>query len=263
MRPKSPLLEITNMLATSRGRVRIETSEKRVRAYLGGWLVADSTHPVLVWEKPYYPTYYVPIADVRADLVPSGDVSRSPSRGDGTVYGVRVTGAMAPGAAIRYLDSPIEELRDLVRLDWDAMSEWLEEDEVVYTHPRDPYTQGRHPRRARGMSGSRSTASSSATRTSRGCCSRPGCRPATTCRWPTSGWTCFGGRRQCRSAPTRAPPRTGRSRPRNSIKPDIAWIYRTPLPESQKIAGLVSFYDERADVYVDGVLQDRPRSRFG
>jgi hypothetical protein len=33
----------------------------------------------------------------------------------------------------------LEELRGAVRFDWDAMSEWLEEDEPVYTHPRDPY----------------------------------------------------------------------------------------------------------------------------
>ena len=44
--------------------------------------------------------------------------------------------------------------------------------------------------------------------------------------------------------------------------PDPAWSYRRPLPESQKIAGLISFYDERIDFYVDGILQPRPRSRF-
>ena len=42
---------------------------KRVRAYLGGELVADTTRPLLVWEKPYYPTYYFPAADVRTELL--------------------------------------------------------------------------------------------------------------------------------------------------------------------------------------------------
>ena len=32
----------------------------------------------------------------------------------------------------------------------------------------------------------------------------------------------------------------------------MAWSYRTPLPESQKIAGLISFYGEKVDLYVDG-----------
>lgn len=44
--------------------------------------------------------------------------------------------------------------------------------------------------------------------------------------------------------------------------PDIAWIYRTPLPESQKIAGLACFYNEKVDVWIDGVLEERPRSPF-
>lgn len=40
--------------------------------------------------------------------------------------------------------------------------------------------------------------------------------------------------------------------------PDLAWTYRTPLPERQEIAGLVCFYDEKVDVYLDGELQPRP-----
>ena len=43
---------------------------------------------------------------------------------------------------------------------------------------------------------------------------------------------------------------------------DVAWSYPTPLPESQKIAGLIAFYDERVDTFVDGVQQDRPKTPF-
>ena len=49
-------MSTTNRERTNaRGRVRIETGAKRVRAYLGGELVADTTRPSLVWEIPYYP----------------------------------------------------------------------------------------------------------------------------------------------------------------------------------------------------------------
>jgi uncharacterized protein (DUF427 family) len=34
---------------------------------------------------------------------------------------------------------------------------------------------------------------------------------------------------------------------------NLAWSYPTPLPESQKIAGLIAFYDDKVDVFVDGV----------
>ena len=43
---------------------------------------------------------------------------------------------------------------------------------------------------------------------------------------------------------------------------DLAWSYRTPLPESQKIAGLVAFYNEQVDLSVDGQLQQRPVTKF-
>jgi hypothetical protein len=48
----------------------------------------------------------------------------------------------------------------------------------------------------------------------------------------------------------------------DSVHQDLAWSYAMPLPESKKVAGLVSFYDEKVDVYVDGVLQKRASTRF-
>jgi uncharacterized protein (DUF427 family) len=48
----------------------------------------------------------------------------------------------------------------------------------------------------------------------------------------------------------------------HGVREDIVWIYRAPLPESQKIAGLACFYDEKVDVYLDGELQDKPASPF-
>jgi uncharacterized protein (DUF427 family) len=49
----------------------------------------------------------------------------------------------------------------------------------------------------------------------------------------------------------------------DQVHEDLVWSYRMPLPESQKIAGLVSFYNEKADIYVDGVKQERPKTVFG
>ena len=133
----------TASTVAARGSVRVETGFKRVRAYLGGEVVADTTTPLLVWERPYYPTYYFPLADVRAELLEADDaaVVRSPSRGDGRRFSVRAGGKLVEGAAIRHEHSPFEALRDAIRLEWDAMDAWFEEDEQVFTHPRDPYTR--------------------------------------------------------------------------------------------------------------------------
>ena len=112
------------MAEKTRG-MKIEQGAKRVRAYLAGELVADTRTPFLVWEWPYYPTYYFPTGDVLAELVPAGRAEHSPSRGEGQVYHVKVAGADADSAALRYPDSPIEALRGLVRLDWNSMTEWF------------------------------------------------------------------------------------------------------------------------------------------
>jgi uncharacterized protein (DUF427 family) len=49
----------------------------------------------------------------------------------------------------------------------------------------------------------------------------------------------------------------------DSLHTDLAWSYRAPVPESQKVMGLISFYNEKVDIFVDGVLQERPKSPFG
>jgi len=241
--------------------IKIEQGAKWVRAYLDGELVADTRHPVLVWEWPYYPTYYIPAADVHAELVPAGRAEHSPSRGEGRVSHVKVAGAFAEGAALSYPDSPIETLRSLVRLDWNSMSEWFEEDELVYTHPRDPYTRvdilasSRHVRvEIDGVTVADSAQPHILFETGlppryylpltdvRMDLLRPS---DTVSHCPYKGaagyWSVDTGQ---------------------AVHADIVWIYRTPLPESQKVAGLACFYNEKVDLYLDGELADRPRTHF-
>ncbi len=251
----------TQDTTTRRGRVRIERGAKRVRTFLGGAVVADTSRPVLVWEVPYYPAYYVPLADVRAELAPDGGSVQSPSRGDARTYTVRAGGAEAPGAALRYEHSPIAELRDLVRLDWHAMDAWFEEDEEVFTHPRDPYTRVdilASSRHVRVEVGGVTVADSASPRLLfetglpvRYYLPKPHVRldllipSATVSHCPYKG--------QAEYWSVRAP---------DGVHDDLAWSYRTPLPESQKVTGLIAFYNEKLDIHVDGVLQERPSTKF-
>src|ERR1700710_2635981 len=58
-RPKGTEMSTTSAdEKTHLGRVRLELGAKLVRPFLGGEAVADTARPVLVWEVPYYPTYY-------------------------------------------------------------------------------------------------------------------------------------------------------------------------------------------------------------
>ena len=250
------------MSQDNRGRVRVEEGRKRVRVYLGGALVADTTHPRLVWEAPYYPTYYLPAEDVRAKLEPTGRTERSPSRGEAQLYDVVVDGARASEAARLFPDSPLEALRGLVRLDFAAMSEWFEEDEPIYVHPRDPYTRvdilasSRHIRvEIDGVT----VADSHQPRILFETGLPPRYYlPLTDIRMdllrPSSTQT---------SCPYKGTAGYWSVDTGTAVHEDVVWFYRTPLPESQKIAGLASFYNEKVDVYVDGALEERPRTHFG
>jgi uncharacterized protein (DUF427 family) len=241
--------------------LRIEPSPKRVRTYLAGQLVADTRHPVLVWEGPHYPVYYLPAADFAAELVPAGRTEHSPSRGEAEILDVKVANATAAAGALRYPQSPLAELRDLVRLDWNSMSEWLEEDEPVYTHARDPHTRvdilasSRHVRvELDGVTVADSRQPRILFETGlppryylpltdlRMDLLRP---TETSSHCPYKGtasyWTVDTGQAEHR---------------------DVAWMYRTPLPESQKIAGLACFYNEKVNLFLDGEPQERPRTHF-
>ena len=242
------------------GELRVEIGRRRVRPMLGGEAVADTYAPLLVWEHPGYPMYYFPRGDVRAELRPTGVTHAIARVGEGFRHDVVIGDRTASGAALTFPDAS-EPVNGAVRFEWDAIDEWLEEDEPVYTHPHDPY------KRIDVLASSRHVVVE------------------------LDGVTVAETRRPHILFETSLPPRyymplidvqmnlfipsehhtrcaykgeasywsidTGKS-----VHTDIAWIYRTPLPEVQKIAGLVCFYNERVDLTIDDVRQARPHSPF-
>jgi uncharacterized protein (DUF427 family) len=249
------------MTTTASTDIRVEHSRKRVRILLAGELVADTTAPLLVWEVPYYPTYYVPAGDVIAKLVPAGDAD-DPHLGKAQLFTVQVPGGTsADRAARKYPASPARQIHDAIRFEWADMGEWLEEDEPVYTHARDPHTRvdilasSRHIRvEIDGVTVADSHSPRILFETGlppryylplsdiRTDLLRPS-ETKTHCPYKgtASYWSVDAG---------------------NGRHDDVVWIYRTPLPESQKIAGLAAFYDEKVDVFIDGVQQRRPQTKW-
>ncbi|MET0237688.1 MAG: DUF427 domain-containing protein [Kibdelosporangium sp.] len=249
------------MNATTRGRVRLEQGAKRVRVYLGGVLVADTLTPVYVWEVPYYPAYYIPRKDVQVELIATGNTDHSPSRGDATLFTVEAGGRQAADAARIHQDSSIEELRDLVRFDFAAMDAWFEEDEEIYTHPRDPYTRvdvlasSRHVRvEIDGVTVAESRNARLLFET--GLPTRY-YLPKTAVRMDL-----LEASDTVTACPYKGEASYYSARIGDQVHEDIAWFYNTPLPESQKVASLVAFYDEKVDTFVDGVRQPRPKTKF-
>ena len=48
----------------------------------------------------------------------------------------------------------------------------------------------------------------------------------------------------------------------DTVVTDIAWCYQDPIEGAEKIAGLVCFFNEKVDIDVDGVRQERPKTRW-
>ena len=148
--------------------------------------------------------------------------------------------------------SPFEELRDAIRLDWHSMDAWFEEDEQVFTHARDPYTRvdilasSRHVRvEADGVTIAQTTKPTLLFETGlpvRFYLPRTQVRMDLLTPTETVTHCPYKGRAEYWSL------RLGDRR-----EPDVAWSYPAPFAESQKIAGLISFYPDKVDVYVDGV----------
>ena len=234
-------------------RVRIEPNPKWIRGVVDGGTVVDSRDVRFVWEMPYFPAWYFPLADVQATLVANGTTLRSPSRGDGTRYDLVVGDVTIPDAAWRHLDSPVEELRDLVRIEWNAMDAWFEENVEVFVHPRSPEVRidalpsSRHVRvSVDGVVVADSTHATVLFET--GLPARyylPKSDVRMDLLTPTTSSDA--------PAPTRAGRTTGASPSTASSTRISCGGIATPLPESEPIAGLVCFYNEKVDIELDGV----------
>jgi uncharacterized protein (DUF427 family) len=261
---------LSSLLGAALDELRIEPTAKRVRAYLGDDLVAESRDAVLVWEpRRVVPGYAVPRADVVADLVEaSGPAPDAPAGAGpvypnvpfavhttpGTAYDVRTPGGDAERAAFAPHDA---DLGGRVALD-DARLRWFEEDDEIGGHPRDPFhrVDVRH-----GTAEVRVEVDGALVAHSR----RPllvfetGLPP----RYylpredvlldlaPTASHS---------SCPYKGDASYWSLRVGDTTHDDLAWSYETPLPDAAELAGAVAFYQERADVSIGDVPAGHPRT---
>lgn len=116
----------------------------RIRAEFNGKSAADSRNALLLRESPFKISYFFPERDVNEVLI-ERESARTVSRKRGklTTWTVSDGQKIAREAAFAYSE-PAEEiaaLRGYIALDFASMDRWLEEDEELLGHPRDPYTR--------------------------------------------------------------------------------------------------------------------------
>lgn len=250
------------MTTKTRGRVRVEDGHKRIRVKIGGATIADSVNVKLVWEIPYYPTYYFHQDSVRMDLLTdSGETKRSPSRGTANLNDITVGDRTVGRAARVWNESKIEDVHGYVSFDWKAMDAWFEEDEEVHVHARDPYTRidvlpsSRTIRvEADGVVIAESDNGRFLHET--GLPVRY-YLPKTDVHFEYLEAT-----DTATACPYKGTARYWSVDVGEGDHADVVWGYDTPLKESQDVAGLVAFYNEKLDIYVDGILEEKPSTKF-
>ncbi len=123
-------------------KIGFEPTARRIRVVFNGEVVADSTRAMLMLESKHLPVYYLPLDDIRQDVLTRTEHrTHCPFKGDAAYWTVTVGDRSAENALWAYPD-PFREAPDLrgyAAFYWDKMGAWLEEDEEIFGHPRDPY----------------------------------------------------------------------------------------------------------------------------
>jgi uncharacterized protein (DUF427 family) len=241
---------------------QMEPAPRRVRAMLGSRVVFDTTRAIYLWEWANYPQYYIPIEDVDPAVLVDEDHEQKLSRGKARRLGLRAGGIERNGAARVYTEDSLPGLAGLVRFEWEALDAWFEEDEEIFVHPRNPYTRVdavRSTRQIRVELDGIVLAES----------------PSPVMVFETGLPTRYYLNRtevdfsllEHTDTVTSCPYKGSTSdywsiRTPVAAYPDMAWSYSFPTAGMQAIAGLVSFYNEKIDIILDGRPLDRPVTHF-
>jgi uncharacterized protein (DUF427 family) len=148
--------------------------------------------------------------------------------------------------------------KDRVRFQWDALDSWFEEDEEVFVHPRNPYSRVdavKSTRRVQVAVEDQILADSTATVI----VFETGLPPRYYFPRTSVSFEHLSPTDTVTACPYKGRTSAYWSHPTIT---DVAWSYDFPTAPLLPIAGHVAFFNEKVDVTVDGVLQERPITPF-
>jgi len=245
-------------MAAERG--RIEPAPRRVRGYFDNTLVFDTTRARYVWEAPYYPQYYIPISDVRTEHLLDENHPQRVQLGPSRMYSL-TGGGRTHTAAARVFDDGDGPVAGLVRFEWDAL-DWFEEDERIIAHPRSPYVRVDVLRSHRHLKVEIEGVVLAETHS-------PVLLFETglPTRYYVDRTDVSFDHLEVSDTQSVCPYKGITSRywsahVGDTLTPDIAWSYEYPAIQVAPIAGLVAFYNEKLDIFLDGQELPRPSTHF-
>ena len=245
--------------------VHISPSPRHLRVIFGGETVVSSKRAKLLREAEALPVYFFPKEDVRTDLFAATTYkTQCPFKGEASYWSIKAGGKSAESAVWSYLNPlpAASAIKDHFAFEWNPMDKWMEEEEELYVHPRDPYKRvdalpsSRH---VRVVIDGHTVAEThrphllfETNHSVRYYIPQQDVRmellmpSATKSRCPYKGpasyWSVKLG---------------------NETFTDLVWGYMETIPECPKIKGLFCFFHERGcDIYVDGELVPAPKTKW-
>jgi uncharacterized protein (DUF427 family) len=250
-----------NFETPDRGAILLDVIPRRVRGIKGGETVVDSKRVHMLHESRILPVWYFPQEDVRMDLLRQTDhTTHCPWKGDTVYYAL----GDVEQAAWTYPEplAGMERLKGLVAFHFDALDEWLEEDEPVIGHPRDPFHRidvNRSSRHVKVTLDGETLDGETLAESDRPLALFETGLPT---RWYLPREDVNMDRLQPSATRTTCAYKGHASTFSADGHDDIAWTYPDPAREVGPIRDRIAFYDEFVDVEIDGEHQARPDSPF-
>ncbi|CAI6090220.1 hypothetical protein V2G26_006272 [Clonostachys chloroleuca] len=261
------LAELAEQLVKNGTRKVLGTS-RRVRVVFNRKIIVDTTAATLVWEHDYFPQYYVPLKDLQGDLKETQKIqidgqtkasvaTLTVTAGEGETD-TATTDRVVCFEGIGSLDSATQ----MVRLEFGSMDEWLEEDQPIYVHAKDPFKRidilpSQRPIEVKvsGQTVAKSNFAMHLFETG----------------LPTRYYLPLSAVDQTvlrKSQLVTKCPYKGEAEYYHIVingkeQQNLVWYYRLPTHESAAVAGMVCFYNEKVDISLDGKPLERPKTIFG
>lgn len=236
----------------------VESSPRWVRVKLGGAVIADSKRAKLLIQygrPPMLPTYYFPMDDTDVGAL----VDPVHLEDGSTRWSVQSEGQRVEGGAWTHprAEGPLADIANMVSFTWADQLEWLEEEEVLFAHARDPHkrvdvvSSSRHVRVS--IDGVEVADSHTPLLLFETMLPTRFYLPErdvhTQMLEPSTTVT------QC---PYKGTATHWSVQVNGKLHRDLAWTYTHPVPENPRIRDLICFYNEHVDLIIDGEKARRP-----
>jgi uncharacterized protein (DUF427 family) len=236
----------------------------RLRGSFAGETVFDTLGAKLLYETAHLPVYYVPEDDLRHDLLePSETQTQCPHKGDASYRSLRVGDRFEADAVWTYREpiAPAAFLAGHAAFYWGKLDGWFVEDEQVLGHPRDPYhridTYGTSRQVRISVDGTAIAESTRAVALFESGLPARFYLPAEDVRMDLLESSGKKSRCAYKGIATYWHVRVG-----DTLHEDLAWRYAEPNDDVRAIRRLICFFNERVDLEVGGVAQERPVTQW-